>query len=97
MAEVKKICKNCCFWKNEQSELHFSTIQGICVRHLWTTSQNNVCMVLDRQNYNSEGQRNPAHKFEAIESYSKHHESNYALVPYEEFGCTFWNKKNGEK
>ena len=94
MKEIKQICKNCKHWHNNQSELRYCNIQGICTRHLWETTQNNVCMVLDRENPNNiSTNANPARRFEAKKDYGNVDKQRYLLVPYEEFGCIFWEKK----
>ena len=94
MKEKKQICKNCKHWHNGQAELKYSKIQGICTRHLWTTEQDDVCMVLDRGNvYNISKNCNPCHRFEALEDYGNVENQRYLLIPYEEFGCIFWTDK----
>lgn len=87
---MKKLCKTCSHWKNQQAELGYSQFSGICTCYKWkfeTTNYSDVC-VLDRGNITDKHMG--VSRFESQNKdvpIGKAEKSRYLLVTSEKFGC----------
>jgi hypothetical protein len=83
---------NCKHWKNNQSELNYSTTSGFCVCPKWKFGINNDgdVKILDRQNRSDKYMG--VNRFESFDHISKIDKSRYVLVTEEEFGCIYYEK-----
>ena len=90
-------CKECKYWKTEQSELDYSKYVGICVSPEIKFNTQTGCsvVVLDRDNPSGK-----YHRTHSLENVSKEipieqvESSRYCLVTDENFGCiNFTNLK----
>lgn len=91
-----KVCANCKHWKNEQAELEYTTIHGICACPKWKfdTAGEAEVSILDRGNLS--GKHMNVHRVESISNvipYGAPLRSRYCLVTEEKFGCIHFIKK----
>jgi len=92
----KNLCASCKHWKNKQSELEYSSHNGICTNYKWKFGSTNYAdvKVLDRQNRTEKHMG--VNRFECqnnevpINAVEK---SRYCFVTEEGFGCIHHAKK----
>jgi len=88
-------CSSCANWKNNQSELDYSTHYGICTASKWkftTTNEGDVCL-LDRNKRSDKHMG--VNRFENqsnVVPFGKVERSNYCFVTEECFGCVNYNE-----
>lgn len=93
---MKKICKNCTHWKNEQSELDYNKFTGVCTCHKWkfTTTNESDCFLLDRENISEKHMGVQRFEYQNKEvPISARNPSRYCLVTREKFGCVHFENK----
>lgn len=90
-------CASCSHWKNEQAELEYSKIYGICTCHKWAFSvtEGEDCVLLDRENITGKHITISRFEYESkVIPIGDTTKSRYCLVTEEGFGCIHYNKKS---
>ena len=89
-------CKDCKHWKNEQAELDYAKLHGICTCYKWkfTTTNDSGIMLLDRKNPSEKHMG--VQRFETqshVVPHGRPEKSRYCFVTDEEFGCIHYEKR----
>jgi hypothetical protein len=85
-----KNCKGCKHWKNQQAELEYSTLYGICTCPRWRFEIRNDADVILLDRANRTEKHMGVNRFESqseVVPIGKVEKSRYCFVTEENFGC----------